>query len=81
VQAMHKRHAEIAESVLSKVRERLTGLDAHCLRPNEMARLIEVASRAERLARGVLPNDVADNAPRHLFRADHIRAALKAGLL
>ncbi len=78
IQEMQKRQAEISETALEKVREGLANLDPHSLRPNDLARLLEVASRTERVARGVLPDDPPVVEPGRVFRADAIRALLKA---
>jgi hypothetical protein len=39
---------------------------------------LEVASRAERVARGLLPDEPVVHEPHHAFRADAIRAMLKS---
>ena len=82
IHEMQKRQAAISETALEKVREGLASLDPQSLRPNEIARLLEVASRAERVARGVLPDEPLAHQPGQVLRADAIRALLKAeGLL
>jgi hypothetical protein len=78
IKDMNARHAELAAAALAKVRERIEGLDAQSLRPSEVARLLEVASRAERIARGLLPDEPFVHEPPHAFRADAIKAMLKA---
>lgn len=82
VQAMNERHATIAASILQKIALYLEGMDATSLRPSEVARLLEVATRAERMGRGVPPDDPAVQQSGMAFNADEIRRQLKAeGLL
>lgn len=82
IQEMQKRQAAVSETALEKVKEGLANLDPHSLRPNEIARLLEVASRTERVARGVLPDEPPVYEPGRVASADAIRALLKAeGLL
>jgi hypothetical protein len=78
---MNERHAAIAATALRKVAERLETLDPNSLRPYDIARLLEIASRAERMARGVLDEPVIQERP-SMIRAHEIRRLLKQeGLL
>jgi hypothetical protein len=52
IQAMNDRHAKIAATALEKVASRLESLDPDSLRPSDLARLLEVAARGERVAMG-----------------------------
>lgn len=52
-QEMAVRHAALAVRLLDAVAERLSTLDVARLRPAELVRMVEVAVRVERLARGV----------------------------
>lgn len=54
---MGRRHADLAMQMLDAVAQRLSTLDGDRLRPADLARLVEVAVRVERLARG-LPDRV-----------------------
>jgi hypothetical protein len=82
IEEMNERHADVAASALRKVAERLKTIDAAALRPNELARLLEVASRAERVARGILPDEPVLHDRGIAFNADAIRRQLRAeGLL
>lgn len=82
IEEMNQRHAEIAATALGKVAERLGSLDANSLRPNELARLLEIASRAERMARGVLPDEAVVHQRVSTLNADQIRRHLaEEGLL
>ena len=81
IEEMNVRHARIASTALRKVEERLEMLDADSMRPADVARLMEIAARQERVARGGLPHEPLSCEP-PVLRADEIRAALKAqGLL
>lgn len=82
IDEMNERHAEIAATALQKITERLATIDADSLRPNDIARLLEVASRAERMARGVVIEDPVAHQRGPVFNADEIRRHLKEeGLL
>lgn len=82
IREMNDSHAEIAATALRKVSERLETIDTDTLRPADLARLLEIASRVERMARGVLQDEPEVHQSRVVFRADDIRAKLKAeGLL
>ena len=77
---MHARHAAIAETALSKLTDRLQNLDYKELKPSQLAGLLEVAVRVERLARGESAETGA--AEPIGIRADEIREMLRAeGLL
>ena len=78
IREMNDSHAEIAATALRKVSERLKTIDASTLRPADLARLLEIASRVERMARGVLPDEPEVHQRRVVFRAEDIRAKLKA---
>ena len=81
IEEMNVRHARIASTALRKVEERLEMLDADSMRPADVARLMEIAARQERVARGGLPHESISSDP-PVLRAEEIRAALKAeGLL
>ena len=81
IEEMNVRHARIASTALRKVEERLEMLDADSMRPADVARLMDIATRQERVARGGLPHAPLSCEP-PVLRADEIRAALKAqGLL
>ena len=49
---MHKRHIRLSEKIIAKVEDAVDSIDADQIKPSEMARLIEVASKLERLSRG-----------------------------
>jgi len=49
---MRRRHAQIAKEVLDKVRDAFQLLDAAELKATELARLLNVASKLERVSRG-----------------------------
>jgi len=78
VREMNDSHAEIAATALRKVAARLETIDASSLRAADIARLLEIASRVERMARGVLPGEAAIHETYGVFRADEIRSKLKA---
>jgi hypothetical protein len=73
------RRAEIvrlAAAIRMKVAQCLEAMDPTTLRPNEVARLLEVASRVERMARGVLPDEPVVRPGFH-FNAEEVRRRLK----
>jgi hypothetical protein len=76
IQEMNERHAEIATAIRVKVAQCLEAMDPTSLRPNEVARLLEVASRVERMARGVLPDEPVVR-PSFRFDAEEVRRGLK----
>jgi len=78
IREMNCRHAEIAGIALDKVKTRLLSIDPDTLRPTEVARLLEIAAKAERVARGVLPDEPDVHEYRPVLRADLIRQTLKA---
>jgi hypothetical protein len=82
VDEMNARHAEIAGAALQKVAERLSTMEPSSLRPADISRLLEIASRVERMARGGLVADPSSQRAYGVFNADEIRARLTAeGLL
>ena len=82
IEEMNRRHADISAAALQRVAERLETLDAASLRPNEIARLLEIASRSERMARGILADEPVVVESRHHYRAEDIRKMLKvSGLI
>jgi hypothetical protein len=81
IQEMRKRQSSLAAAALDKAREGLTYLDPKTMRASEIARLLDVAGRLERAARGV-SDDVSEDETPLVFNADKVRAALRAeGLL
>ena len=81
IREMRKRHAELAAAALERAREGLESLDPHSMRAADIARLLEVAGRLERVSRGVL-DEPPEYQPTQVLRADTIRALLKGeGLL
>lgn len=73
---MDARHAAVAAELISKLAEATSHIDPAGLKPVEIARLLEVAVRAERLALGA--DDRDDDGPPTMLRAHEIRAALRA---
>ena len=55
---MHARHAEIAQEMLKKTRERLLKVKLSTLGPREIAQWLDVGVKVERLARGVASGEV-----------------------
>ena len=81
IREAHDRQAEVAATIMRKVAERLEMIDITSIKPSDVARLLEVASRVERAALGILPDDVPIHQP-SVINADEIRAMLKSeGLL
>jgi AraC-like DNA-binding protein len=82
IQEMRQRQANLAATALEKARQGLANLDPESMKAGEIARLLEIAARLERVSRGV----IADEPPEHRLgvriNAEEIRAFLKAeGLL
>ena len=78
---MHERHAALAEAALTKVTETIKSLDAKKLTSNQIAKLMEVSVKTERLSRGEFA-EMADAEPALFARVDEIRNFLRAeGLL
>ena len=76
---MHERHSALAKAALAKVTEAVRGLDPRKLSPNQLAKLLEVSIRTERLSRGLSADLASEAAP---LNAVEIRAFLRAeGLL
>lgn len=78
IEEMNERHAEIAAVALTRIAERLQTLEPSLLKPNDIARLLDVASRAERLALGAFPGEDDAQPPQVGFSAATISAKLKA---
>ena len=76
---MQDRHAAIAAACLDRVAQRLETLDPNALRPSDVARLLEVASRAERMARGVLADEPSVQERGWTISAGDLRRKLKEG--
>lgn len=49
---MAERHAKLAQAALTRVAQRLGDLDPEDLKPGDIARILEVATKLERLSRG-----------------------------
>ena len=82
IERMNAQHAELGAAILRKVAQCVETMDPVSLRPTEVARFLEVASRAERMGRGVLPDEPVVQQRGMSFNADEIRRQLKAeGLL
>jgi hypothetical protein len=80
IEDMRERQAGVAAIALEKARDALSSLDTGAMRAGDIARLLEVAGRLERSARGVA--DGYPDEPRTVLNADEIRRALREqGLL
>ena len=73
---MNARHAHLAETVFAKVTEAVTSLDTKKLAPNQIAKLMEVSIKTERLARGESAETAAVEPAG--IRADEVRSFLRA---
>ena len=58
---MFKRHADVCKELVAKVQERLTKLKPSELKPRDVAQWIDIATKIERLSRGVANDSVAAN--------------------
>ena len=79
VAAMQDRHAAIAAACLDQGIQRLKTLDPNTLQPSDVARLLEVASRTERMARGVLADELSVQERGLTISAGDLRRKLKEG--
>lgn len=52
IDKMHERHIQVSQKVMDKVEEAIDNLNAEDVKPSDIARLIEVAAKLERLSRG-----------------------------